>query len=163
MKKIIFSLIFLIICTYSGQSQKNLKKKEQNVIYILLDRNSPKINYRERTYTNSQGFLVDRFYNLKSYGCYPHNIIEVTFIHYDPKFNFSYYQYLNEINFSTIKKSVKFLDSISYVDENFVIHAKLDFEKKLRNSQIFILDKGTIKNDSIMIYSAIARYDGFEE
>lgn len=160
-KFIVFFLISVFLFFNSFIQIDNCKEKEK--IYIVLDRKSPNINYRERVYSKNNIELTDLYYTLKSYGYKNDNIIEITFLHYDPQYNYSDFEMLAGVEFYKTKKNVAFLDSIQYVDEDYVINAGLEFEKKVMNGRVFILDKGTSKNDSLMMYEVLVEYTGFGE
>lgn len=60
------------------------------------------------------------------------------------------------------------LHNIKYLDEKFIreanyIHSN-DFKtEKLKGRKIYILDKGTLKNDSLTMYEVSINYSGFGE
>ncbi|GEM_PF-1763786 len=152
--------IFIILSFFlTSSSITDSKKKEP--IYILIDKRSEKIDYREGDWCRNETKVKDIFFTLKTYG--RDNIIKVTFGCLDPKIDYYAFDMVKDVNFKRQNMPISFLDTIKYYTEVDILNAGLEFEKKLGKSQIFILDKGTIKNDSIMMYGATFRYTGFEE
>lgn len=156
-RKKFFYLLPVLSVIYAFTLQDFCKKD----IYILLDKNSKNIEYREYNKMRDTLSLQDRSYSLKTnMGSLSDSDIRIIFSH------------LQVIEFDrqdeVVKKPVSFLDSISYYDEHYIMKAKHiwlnEFQtEKLKQSKVFVIDKGTSNNDSLMMYEVRIGYSGFKE
>lgn len=129
-----------------------------NRIYLLLDRNSKNIVFNEDSAISNCISFENKFYTLKTnINDYAYNVTfsHLELVHFDRKDE-------------KLKKPVSFLDSISYYDEKYIMCAK-DIDQNelrpefLRNNKIFVLDMGTLKNDTIIMYEVTVDFSEFKQ
>ena len=154
MKKttIIFIVGLLSLSLAMGQTDST----EYKNIYVVLDRNSPNIKFKEMTKRdNSRSMLLYSMNtNIKDF------IYEIIFANaYEP---------LLDRTDEMKKIPVSFIDSIAYMDEKYIKEAtqiyRHEFQwEKIQDKKIYLIDIGTIENDSVMMYEVGVRFDGFKE
>ena len=126
-------------------------------IYIFLDRKSKNIDFTIMKKKDGSDFLTR--YTLDTN-------IKNEFVY---KIHFSN-AYAPDIGRTDIKKRVPItlIDKIKYLDEKYIretnyIHANDFSREKLKGKKVYILDKGTLKNDSLTLYEVSVNYSGFRE
>ena len=154
MKKttIIFIIGILSISTIMGQSDS----KDPENIYVVLDKYSSNIKFKEMTRRdNSPSMLLySMSTNIKDF------IYEINFTH-------AYAPLLDRID-EKKKVPVSFIDSIAYMDEKYIREAtqiyRHEFDReKIQDKKIYLIDIGTLQNDSVMMYEVGVRFTGFKE
>ena len=133
--------------------------QKNDTIYVLLNKNSPNIEYFEqhKLFEGREGF--QRNYHLKTgINDFPLNISFVSFGMLIP----------DMFQHEEFRKPVTFLDSITYYDEKYIMETKKIDEnlfhwQKLKDTRIFVIDMGTLENDSVMMYEVTVGFDGYEK
>ena len=154
MKKTTIILIgILSISAIMGQSDS----KDPKNIYVVLDRNSPNVEFTEMKKKN--GLPSDWHYLLNT------NIKE-DFI-YQITFTNICAPLLNRID-EKKKVPVSFIDRIAYMDEKYIREAtqiyRHEFDReKIQDKKIYLIDIGTLQNDSVMMYEVGVRFTGLKE
>ena len=150
---IIFIIGILSISAIMGQSDS----KDPKNIYMVLDRNSPNVEFTEMKKKN--GLPSDWHYLLNT------NIKE-DFI-YQITFTNICAPLLNRFD-EKKKVPLSFIDSIAYMDEKQIREAtqiyRHEFQwEKIQDKKIYLIDIGTLQNDSVMMYQVDVRFYGFLE
>ncbi|NLA63084.1 MAG: hypothetical protein GX857_07685 [Bacteroidales bacterium] len=155
MQKTIF-IIFISVLSHSiviGQTDSIAQKK----IYLVLDRNSPNVEFTEMKKKND---LPSDWHYLLNTNIKEDFIYQITFTNIcAPLLN----------RFDVRKKvPISFIDSIAYMDEKQIREAYYIDEhefhwEKIENKKIYLIDIGTLQNDSLMMYEVGVRFYGFLE
>ena len=150
---IIFIIGILSISAIMGQSDS----KDPKNIYVVLDRNSPNVEFTEMKKKND--LPSDWRYLLNT------NIKE-DFV-YKVIFTNICAPLLNRFD-ERKKVSISFIDSIAYMDEKQIREARQIYRhefqwEKIENKKIYLIDIGTLQNDSLMMYEVDVRFSGFLE
>ena len=153
MKKttIIFIVGLLSLSLAMAQTDSIVHKN----IYVVLDRNSPNIKFKEMTKRDKSRsmLLYSMNTNIKDF------IYEIIFVNaYEP---------LLDRTDEMKKIPVSFMDSIAYLDEKHIREAYFidlhEFHwKKMKNTKVNLIDIGTIENDSVMMYEVSLGFSGFK-
>ncbi len=144
MHKIRIIFIFSILFLLNAMGQKKSTNQNDN-IYLVLDRNSPNIEFTEMKKKNN---LPSDWHYLLDTNIKEDFIYQITFTNFcAPLLN----------RFDERKKvPISFIDSITYMDEKYIreashIHIHEFHWEKINNKKIYLIDIGTIENDSVMI------------
>ena len=88
---IIITLFFLFGTSLTKEEYHLIKRKD---IYILINRNSPNVEYWESSRTKNNRVFINKHYTLKSYGS--GNSVKVTFSYLDPQYDYSEFDMLKD-------------------------------------------------------------------
>ena len=134
-------------------------KPSKNNLYVLLDRKSPNIEFaskpKELDGIKENVLTYDMKTGINDF------TLDIGFVHFGQIIP-DMYQH------EKIRKPVTFLDSITYYDEKYIMETKKIDEnlfhwQKLKDTRIFIIDIGTLENDSVMMYEVTVGFDGYEK
>lgn len=156
MHKIRIIFIFSILFLLNAMGQKKSTNQNDN-IYLVLDRNSPNIEFTEMKKKNN---LPSDWHYLLDTNIKEDFIYQITFTNFcAPLLN----------RFDERKKvPISFIDSIVYMDEKYIreayyIDAHEFHWEKIKDTKVYLIDTGTLKNDSVMMYEVDVRFYGFLE
>lgn len=154
MKKKHLIFIIGILSILSSTAQTDCKKQKN--IYVVLDRNSCNIHFRESI--RNDGSPSSLFYSFDT------NVMD-DYI-YEIIFANAYAPLLGRTD-EKKKIPVSFMDSIAYLDEKHIREAYFidthEFHwNKIKNKKIYLIDIGTVENDSVMMYEVSLGFSGFE-
>ena len=154
MKRTIIIFIFGILSVITAIGQTNCSTQKN--IYVVLDKYSSNIKFKEMTRRDNSPstLLYSMSTNIKDF------IFEINFTH-------AYAPLLDRIN-EKKKVPVSFIDSIAYMDEKYIREAtqiyRHEFQwEKIEDKKIYLIDIGTLQNDSVMMYEVGVRFTGFKE
>lgn len=151
MKSIYLILIILGITLFipKGNAQEN----NDSTYYFLLDRNTKLITYYEKFQIRKGKQGTYRSY---------HFLSEID--GGDPMYASLFH--LSEAHptpHKTLVKPLEFLDSIHYYDEKWLTETvSLMYTYRLYKYTLYVIDKATIKNDSVTLYQVDFMCDGRE-
>lgn len=154
MKKTIF-IIFISVLSHSiviGQTDSIAQKN----IYVVLNRNSCNIQFTESK--RIDGSPSSLFYSFDTN-------VKHDFI-YEMIFTHAYAPLLGRTD-ERKKIPISFIDSIPFLDEKYIREAYFidthEFHwNKIKNKKIYLIDTGTVQNDSLMMFEVSIGYHGFE-
>lgn len=143
----------MAVCTAIGQNGNSKKK----TMYVLLDRNSKNIDFRVSAKKDGSDPLI--LYTLDTN-------IKNDFI-YKITFANAHAPILDRID-EEKKIPISFLNSISYMDEKKIqetdyIHLNKFHWEKLQKTRVYLIDMGTLHNDSVTMYEVSVGFTGFLE
>ena len=154
MKKTTIILIIGILSLSSVMGQTD--SIAQKNIYVVLNRNSCNIQFRESK--RIDGSPSSLFYSFDTN--VKHDFIyEIIFAH-------AYAPLLGRTD-ERKKIPISFIDSIPFLDEKYIREAYFidthEFHwNKIKNKKIYLIDSGTVQNDSVMMFEVSIGYHGFE-
>lgn len=154
----IFIIPLLTIYGFFLQKTDNNTTQQTKHVYVILNRNSPNFEFTDHSRVNKQN--NEREENLQ-YSFIHEDCEELHFVHVESP-------YLERFD-KKFKAPITFLDTIIFHNERYLLE---NFDSLTRNElnslarkgkEAYVIDMGTLCNDSLMVYQTEIRMSGCRE